>query len=255
MASASQGGGCKHPAVGQASQPFAALKTLRSIFCDSAKGRRFPIKQGERPHGERGTPIQPSTTRGCGDQSELQGHRNTAAHDLQDGRCAAAGGERFNRDERGSEGECPRVGGANHTLQCCLRMQVVIISSMHLSLSLAYGGPSGLQGRRDLRPLAVGLANQRQRCTWAGPHGRPTTNRAVSIQGDMVTLLSEGFHLAAFQTGPAALAGSSAVDLPLPILSQPRRAQSEEKPLPLHGSLAMSSSHLRPSAPPAERPA
>ena len=129
----------------------------------------------------------------------------------------------------------------------------MIIASMHLSLSLAYGGPSGLQGGRHLRPLAVGLANQRQRCTWAGSHGRPTTNTAVSIQGDMVTLLSEGFHLAAFQTGPAALASSSAVDLPLPILSQPSRAQSEEKPLPHHVSFARTSSHLRPSAPSAER--
>lgn len=129
----------------------------------------------------------------------------------------------------------------------------MIIASMHLSLSLAHGGPSGLQGGRDLRPLAVGLANQRQRCTWAGPHGRPTTNKAASIQGDMVTLLSEGFHLAAFQRGPAALAGSSAMDLPLPILSQPGRAQSEEQSLPHHVSFSRTFSRLRPSAPPVER--
>ena len=94
-----------------------------------------------------------------------------------------------------------------HSTMCSLKTRNVVVTSRHLSLSLAYYAPSGIHGDRDLRPLAVGLAHQRQRSAWAGRHAQPTTDAAVGVQSDAVTLGSEGLHLAPFQTDPAALAG------------------------------------------------
>ena len=102
---------------------------------------------------------------------------------------------------------CALVGGEGFTLQCCPKTHDVVVTSIHLGLSLAYYAPSGIQGDRDLRPLAVGLAYQRQCPAWAGRHAQPTTDAAVGVQSDPVTLFSEGLHLAALQTDPAALAG------------------------------------------------
>ncbi len=75
---------------------------------------------------------------------------------------------------------------------------------MHLALSLANCAPSGIHGERRLGSLAVGLADQRQRSAWAGRHAQPTTDAAVGVQGDPITLFSQGLHLAPLQTGPAA---------------------------------------------------
>ena len=80
---------------------------------------------------------------------------------------------------------------------------------MHLALSLAYCAPSGVYGERGYDSLAVGLAHQRQRSGWAGRHTQPTPDAAVGVQGDPVSLFSQGRHLAPLQTGPAALAGFS----------------------------------------------
>jgi len=99
------------------------------------------------------------------------------------------------------------LGPESFTQQCCLKTHDVIVTSTHLSLSLAYRAPGSIQGDGGLRLLAVGLAHQRQRSAWAGRHAQPAAYAAVSIQSDAVTLFREGFHLAPFQTGPAALAG------------------------------------------------
>jgi hypothetical protein len=78
---------------------------------------------------------------------------------------------------------------------------------MHLALSLAYYAPSGIYGERGWGSLAVRLAHQRQRSGGTGRHAQPTTDTTVGVQGDPITLFSQGLHLAPLQTGPAALTG------------------------------------------------
>ena len=79
---------------------------------------------------------------------------------------------------------------------------------MYLGLSLGYYAPGGIHSGWGLHLLVVGLAHQRQRSAWAGRHAQSTTDAAVGVQCDPVTLFifSEGLHLAPFQTIPAALA-------------------------------------------------